>query len=159
MHKGYVTAGYRGKGKDVGLFVHLSGSTILSPDPNRKVLVCSVEEAIKLGADGISIHVNLGAEDDDVMLRDLGTVSTHCTNWSIPLLAMMYTRGKKIKDEYDVEVVKIAARVAEELGADLVKVNFTGSSESFAKVVDGCSIPILIAGGEKAESTVDILRN
>jgi fructose-bisphosphate aldolase / 2-amino-3,7-dideoxy-D-threo-hept-6-ulosonate synthase len=159
LHKGIVLSGHRGFGKDLGLFIHLSGSTVLSPDPNHKVLVCTVEEAIKLGADGVSIHVNLGAEDDVEMLKDFGTIGKLCNDWGMPLLAMMYTRGRKIKAEDDVESVKIAARVANELGADMVKVTFTGDSESFSKVVDGCSIPVLIAGGEKAKSTRDVLMN
>jgi predicted phospho-2-dehydro-3-deoxyheptonate aldolase len=159
MHKGIVSSGHRGHGKDVGLFIHLSGSTILSPDSNRKVLVCSVEEAIRLGADGVSIHVNLGAEDEAAMLKDFGMVGKLCYDWGMPLLAMMYTRGKQIKNEHDVEAVKLAARVANELGADMVKVTFTGDAESFSQVTAGCSIPVLIAGGEKAKSTRDVLQN
>lgn len=159
LHKGNVVEGHRGKGQDVGLFVHLSASTMLSPMSNHKVLVCTVEEALKLGADGISIHVNIGTDHDSQMLKDFGKVGKKCAEWGMPLLAMMYTRGPKIKNEYDVENVKIAARVASELGADMVKVSFTGDVESFSKVVDGCSIPVLIAGGEKAKSTKDILNN
>ncbi|HOJ63521.1 MAG TPA: 2-amino-3,7-dideoxy-D-threo-hept-6-ulosonate synthase [Spirochaetota bacterium] len=159
LHKGIVKAGHRQRGKDVGLFLHLSASTILSPDPNQKVLICTVEEAIKLGADGISIHINLGAETDYEMLKDFGKIGKECSDWGMPLLAMMYTRGKKIPNEFDVEAVKLAARVANELGADMVKVNFTGDTESFMKVVEGCSIPVLIAGGEKAKNTKDILKN
>ena len=126
LHKGNVTSGHRGKGKDVGLLLHLSASTALSPDPNHKVLVCTVEEAIKLGADGVSIHINIGAEDDSKMFEDFGKIGKLCSEWAMPLIAMMYTRGKKIQNEYDVEHVKLAARVANELGADMVKVNFTG---------------------------------
>ena len=59
-HKGLVIEGHRRKGRDIGLIIHLSASTALSPYPNAKTLVCSVEEAIKLGADGVSIHVNIG---------------------------------------------------------------------------------------------------
>lgn len=159
MHKGNVTAGHRGKGNDVGLFIHLSASTVISPNPLLKVLVCTVEEAIKLGADGISIHVNIGAESDYQMLNDFGQVGKCCSDWGMPLLAMMYTRGPKIDNEYDVNHVKLAARVASELGADMVKVNFTGDEETFCQVIEGCSIPVLIAGGEKAKSTRDILNN
>jgi DhnA family fructose-bisphosphate aldolase class Ia len=54
MHKGIVRAGHRGAGRDVGLIIHLSGGTSMSPDPNAKELVCSVEEAIRLGADAVS---------------------------------------------------------------------------------------------------------
>ena len=159
IHKGIVRAGHRGRGKDVGLIVHLSGSTQLSPDPNSKVLVCTVEEAIKLGADGVSIHVNIGADDEKDMLRDFGEVSKHCQTWGMPLLAMMYTRGKNITNQHDAEVVKHAARVAAELGADLVKVNYTGDPDSFRTVVEGCSVPVLIAGGEKAENDYDVFEN
>ena len=158
MHKGMVQAGHRGGGRDVGLVVHLSAGTSLSPDPNAKVPVCTVEEAIKLGADAVSIHVNVGAETDADMLRDFGDVSQSCMIWGMPLLAMVYTRGPKIESEYDVKYVKHAARLGAELGADIVKVNYTGSPESFRDVVAGCPVPVVIAGGEKAETDEDLLR-
>ncbi len=159
IHKGIVKDGHRGQGSDIGMIMHLSASTDLSPDPNSKVLVCTVEEAIQLGADAISIHVNLGAEDEKEMLKDFGNISRQCVHWGMPLLAMVYTRGKKIKSESDVVVVKHAARLASELGADLVKVKYTGSKETFAQVVEGCSIPVFIAGGEKAKNDTDVLTN
>ena len=157
IHKGLVEAGHRRSGKDVGLIIHLSASTCMAPDPNCKVLVCSVEEAIKLGADAVSIHVNIGAEDEKSMLKDLGHVVRKATEWGMPLLAMMYMRGPKVKNGYDVSVVKHAARVGAELGADIVKVNYTGSPESFREVVEGCFVPVVIAGGEKMETDQDIL--
>jgi predicted phospho-2-dehydro-3-deoxyheptonate aldolase len=158
MHKGVVRAGHRGTGKDVGLIIHLSGGTSLSPDPNAKELVCTVEEAIKLGADAVSVHINLGAETDKEMLRQLGHISERCLLWQMPLVAMMYTRGSKIKNEYDVNNVKHAARVGAELGADIVKVVYTGSVESFKDVVNGCPVPVVIAGGPKMNSDEDIFR-
>jgi len=158
MHKGMVRAGHRGKGKDVGLIIHLSGGTSMSPDPNAKELVCTVEEAIKLGADAVSIHINLGAETDKEMLRQLGDVSRQCMEWQIPLVAMMYTRGPKIKSEYDVNNVKHAARVGAELGADIVKVVYTGSIDSFAEVVEGCPVMVVIAGGPKMGSDEEIFK-
>jgi len=156
MHKGMVRSGHRGTGRDIGLIVHLSGGTVLSPDPNAKELVCTVEEAIKLGADAVSVHINLGAETDRDMLRQLGYVSERCLEWQIPLVAMMYTRGAKIKNEYDLKNIKHAARVGAELGADIVKCVYTGSVESFAEVVEGCPVPVVIAGGEKMDSDEDI---
>lgn len=156
-HVGLALYGHRGYGKDIGLIIHLSASTILAPDPHYKVLVNSVERAIKMGADAVSVHVNLGSENEAEMLKDLGRVSQECEEWGMPLLAMMYTRGPKIQNEYDVKVVKHAARVAAELGADIVKVNYTGSVETFKEVVEGCFIPVVIAGGEKLETDRDIL--
>jgi len=158
-HLGLPLHGHRRSGKDIGLILHLSGSTVWSPDPNAKILVNSVQMALKMGADAVSIHVNIGAESEAEMLRDLGQVSVDCIEWGMPLLAMMYTRGKKLKSESDPEAVSHAARIAAELGANLVKVTYTGSARSFRKVIKGCPIPVLIAGGEKAESDRDVFDN
>jgi len=158
IHKGIVANGHRGRGKDIGLIVHLSGSTSMSPDPSAKVPVCTVEEAIRLGADAVSIHINLGAPTDDTMLAHLADVARRCADWGMPLLAMMYPRGAKITSEFDVKFVKHAARVAAELGADVVKVNYTGSPQTFEEVVDGCLIPVVIAGGEKMETDEQVLQ-
>ena len=158
LHKGIVTAGHRGSGQDIGLIVHLSGSTVMGPDPNEKVLVTAVEEAIRLGADAVSIHVNLGAPTEAAMLLQAGRVARKCTDWGMPLLAMMYARGEKIKSPFDVKYVKHAARVAAELGADLVKVVYTGAVRSFREVVAGCPVPVVIAGGEKMESDRELLQ-
>ncbi|MFZ7125734.1 MAG: 2-amino-3,7-dideoxy-D-threo-hept-6-ulosonate synthase [Desulfobacterales bacterium] len=156
-HKGLVEAGHRGEGKDIGLIVHLSASTSLSVYPNAKTLVCTVEEAIKLGADAVSIHVNLGNGGEKEMLNDFGRISYDARNWGMPLLAMIYPRGEKIRDEFDVKVIKHAARVGAEMGADLIKVSYTGSPDTFREVVAGCSKPVVIAGGPKMDSDRDIL--
>ncbi len=156
LHKGVVGFGHRGYGKDVGLIVHLSASTSLAPDPNEKVLVCTVEEAIKLGADAVSIHINIGSKTEAEQLRKMGEISKICGEWGMPLLAMMYPRGEGI-DQFSEKAVSLAARVGAELGADIVKTNFTGSVESFKKVVRGCPVPIVVAGGPKMSSDEDIL--
>jgi class I fructose-bisphosphate aldolase len=70
---------------------------------------------------------------------------------------MIYPRGERIKDEYDVNAVKHAARVGHEMGADIVKVSYTGSVDTFKEVVSGCSIPVVIAGGPKMDSDREIL--
>ncbi len=157
MHKGMPRSSHRGYGRDVGLVIHLSAGTSLSPDPNAKELVCTVEEAIRIGADAVSIHVNLGADTESVMLRQLGMISSKCDHWQMPLLVMIYTRGRNIKNSCDVNYVKHSARVAAELGADIVKVPYTGSMESFAEVVQGCPIPVVIAGGPKINTDRDVL--
>ncbi|KZX14546.1 2-amino-3,7-dideoxy-D-threo-hept-6-ulosonate synthase [Methanobrevibacter curvatus] len=157
MHKGIVSQGHRGYGSDIGLIIHLSASTSLAPDPNDKVLVTSVEKAIQLGADAVSVHVNIGSDTESKMLQELGEVAETCSYWGIPLLAMMYPRGQKIKDETDVQLVKHAARVGSELGVDIVKTNYTGSPESFKEVVDGALVPVIIAGGPKVETDEELL--
>ncbi len=157
IHKGLVEGGHRRRGKDVGLIIHLSGSTVLSPFPNAKTLVCTVEEAIKLGADAVSIHVNIGNGSEKEMLSDLGLVCRHARDWGMPVLAMMYPRGEKIRNEYDAGVIKHVARLGAELGADIIKVSYTGSVESFREVVRGCPVPVVIAGGPKMNSDREIL--
>ncbi|MFN3527982.1 MAG: fructose-bisphosphate aldolase, partial [Candidatus Altarchaeaceae archaeon] len=102
LHKGIVKAGHRGYGKDIGLIIHLSAGTPYV-NSTRKILVTTVKEAIRLGADAVSIHVNVGGENEDEMLRDLGKVADECEEYGIPLLAMMYPRGENIKNEYDVK--------------------------------------------------------
>ncbi|MDR3291725.1 MAG: 2-amino-3,7-dideoxy-D-threo-hept-6-ulosonate synthase [Methanobrevibacter sp.] len=157
MHKGIVSQGHRGYGNDIGLIIHLSASTSLSPDPNNKVLVTSVEKAIQLGADAVSVHVNIGSETEAKMLQELGEVAETCSQWGIPLLAMMYPRGERITNENDVEMVKHAARVGSELGVDIVKTNYTGSPETFEEVVEGAIVPVVIAGGPKVNTNKELL--
>jgi len=158
LHKGIVFAGHRGYGKDIGLILHISASTNLGPDPLNKVLVASVEEGIKLGADAISIHVNVGAENEPEMLQALGAVAMECEEWGMPLLAMMYPRGPKVRSEHDAEMVKHAARVGAELGADVIKTNYTGDPDSFKEVVRSCPVPVIIAGGPKANTDEEVLQ-
>lgn len=159
MHSGMVGAGHRQSGKDIGLIIHLSGATDLAPDPNRKVLVCTVERALKMGADGVSIHINIGADDEPAMLQDASLAVEKSRTWGIPLIAMMYPRGKKIKDENDPEAVNIAVRAGVELGADIVKTNYPGDIDSFKNIVMGVRhIPVIIAGGPKVDTTADLFQ-
>jgi len=159
MHSGMVSTGHRQYGKDIGLIIHLSGATNLAPDPDRKVLVCSVERALKMGADGVSIHINIGANEEPEMLQDASKTIEKSREWGIPLIAMMYPRGTKIKNENDPEVVNIAVRVGVELGADVIKTNYTGDIDSFKDIVNGVShVPIIIAGGPKMDSISDLFQ-
>jgi len=143
---------------NAGLIIHLSGITVRCPDPNNKVQIGSVDDAVRLGADAVSVHVNVGAKQEDSMLATLGKVACDCDDFGMPLLAMMYPRGPNIKDSHDFEVVAHAARLGAELGADIIKTNYTGDAESFKAVVDSCHVPVIIAGGPKAETTRDVLQ-
>ena len=142
----------------IGILVHYSGSTSLSTTPNRKMLTGSVEEALKLGADGVSLHINIGGKEEPEMLEQLGKVSYDCHKWDMPLLAMMYPRGENIKNPHDPEIVAHVARIGAECGADIVKTLYTGSVDSFAKVVKSTPVPVVIAGGPKAKTDMDVLK-
>lgn len=158
MHKGIVEAGHRGGGRDIGLIIHLSGGTILAPDPNAKVQVTTVKEAVRLGADAVSVHVNVGAGNEPDMLHNLGMLAEECREYGLPLLAMMYARGAKVAGEHDVKYIKHVARIGAELGADIIKTVYTGDKKSFKEVIDGCPVPVVIAGGPKIESEADLFK-
>ncbi len=76
MHKGMIPHGHRTSGHDVGLILHLSASTDIGVNSQSKVLVATVEDGLKLGADAISIHINVGAQEEPQMLADAGRVSS-----------------------------------------------------------------------------------
>jgi fructose-bisphosphate aldolase/2-amino-3,7-dideoxy-D-threo-hept-6-ulosonate synthase len=155
VHKGIIRSLQRLP--KVGIIMHLSGSTNLGPSPNRKILVSGVEEAIRLGADAVSLHINIGNSDEPGMLSDLGSVSDECDKWAMPLITMMYPRGENIKNPHDTATVAHVVRIGAELGADLVKTLYTGDSESFKTVIRGCPVPVVIAGGPKSETDRDVL--
>ncbi len=142
---------------DSGLIVHVSASTNLGGKPLLKVGVCTLEEAIRLGADAVSTHINIGAEEEDRMLEFLGTLSEQCDSYGIPLVTMMYPRGPNIKNEHEFEVVSHAARIGAELGADIVKTVYTGDVDSFRKVVRSCPVPVVVAGGPKMTNDLEVL--
>lgn len=140
-----------------GLIVHVSASTKLGNKPNLKVGVCRVEEAIRLGADAVSAHINIGSEEEDKMLEFLGALADQCDSFGMPLLAMMYPRGPNIRNENEFDVVSHAARIGAELGADVVKTVYTGDQESFRRVVRSCPVPIVVAGGPRMRSDMEVL--
>lgn len=155
VHKGIAK---HVEANNTGLIVMLSGMSNLSPNLNAKVQVCSVQEAIRLGADAVSVHVNVGAQDEDKMLSNLGKVAEECDLFGMPLLAMMYPRGPKIQNEHAPDVVAHAARIGAELGADIIKANFTGNIDTFKGVIESCPVPVVIAGGPKCKTSEEILQ-
>jgi predicted phospho-2-dehydro-3-deoxyheptonate aldolase len=159
MHKGIVKDCYINCPKTSGLIIHLSASTSLSVDPDHKVLITTPEEALKLGADAVSVHVNIGSEHEYQMLLDTGLVSKQCEELGLPLLAMMYPRGKNIHNQYDADLIAHVCRVGAEMGADVVKTNYTGDPDSFKRVVRGCPVPVLAAGGLRTSTDLELLEN
>jgi len=155
LHKGIAK---RVDVESAGLIVHLSAISNLTPNCQNKVQVCTVQEAVRLGADAVSVHINVGAQDEHAMLTILGRVADECDLYGMPLLAMMYPRGPKIQNEHDATAVAHAARIGAELGADIIKTNYTGNIETFKQVMEGCPVPIIIAGGPKAETAQEVLQ-
>ncbi|MEV4511733.1 2-amino-3,7-dideoxy-D-threo-hept-6-ulosonate synthase [Dactylosporangium sp. NPDC049525] len=147
LHKGSVRRVDPRRFSDIALIVHLSASTAQAADPDAKYLVASVEEALRLGADAVSVHVNLGSRDERQQVADLGSVADACDRWNVPLLAMMYPRGPQVRDARDPELVAHAAILAADLGADIVKTVHVGSAAAMADLTAACPVPVIVAGG------------
>ncbi|GHH19719.1 2-amino-3,7-dideoxy-D-threo-hept-6-ulosonate synthase [Streptomyces lanatus] len=133
--------------RDCSLIVHLSASTAHAADADAKVLVGDVEEAIQLGADAVSVHVNIGSDTESRQLADLGTVADTARRWGVPLLAMVYPRGPRISDPHNPALLSHVVNVAADLGASLAKTTWAEPLERMADVVESCPIPVLVAGG------------
>jgi class I fructose-bisphosphate aldolase len=159
IHKGEVAAGHRGRGKDVGLIVHMSSSTRFSDDNNDKVIVCSVKEAVALGADAVSIQFQPESGKEKQSFEKLAAIVDQSNAYGIPLLAMICPCGSKNKKgkESDTEYVAQCVRLADELGVDIVSVNYTGSQKTFKNVVAACKIPVVVSDGPKMDSDKELL--
>jgi 2-amino-4,5-dihydroxy-6-oxo-7-(phosphooxy)heptanoate synthase len=157
LHKGSVRHIRHTCFGTMSLIIHLSASSYHAADPDAKYIVTGVEEALALGADAVSVHVNLGSVDERRQIADLGAVAGSCDKWNVPLLAMVYPRGPRITNPHDPELVAHAAILAADLGADIVKTLYPGSPADMAEVAAACPIPVIVAGGSRAESTDQVL--
>lgn len=144
--------------QSMGLILHLSGATRLTREPDWKTQLSSVKLAMRLGADAASVHINVGSEHEQHMLDQFSRILDECDEYGMPTLAMMYPRGPGIQNEHAYEVVSHAARLGYEIGADIVKTNFTGDTDSFRKVVKSVKVPVVVAGGPKAGSESEALQ-
>ncbi|WP_431039037.1 2-amino-3,7-dideoxy-D-threo-hept-6-ulosonate synthase [Streptomyces sp. P6-2-1] len=133
------------------LVVHLSASTAHGPDTNAKVLVGDVEEAVRLGADAVSVHVNIGSDTEGGQLADLGAVASACERFGMPLMAMIYPRGPRVSDPADPALVSHVVNIAADLGVDIVKTVLAAPPERMAEVIASSPLPVVVAGGGQAE--------
>ncbi|MET8040397.1 2-amino-3,7-dideoxy-D-threo-hept-6-ulosonate synthase [Micromonospora sp. NPDC005215] len=156
LHKGALRYVDGAAFADMSLIVHLSAGTTRAPDPDLKYLVTSVEEAVRLGADAVSVHVNLGADAESRQIIDLAEVARACDAWNVPLLAMMYPRGPRISDPRDPELIAHAVALAVDLGADIVKTVAPVTAAELRDVTRGCPVPVIVAGGPLRESAAEL---
>ena len=142
-----------------GYVVHVNASTTIGPDENDKRVTCTVEEAVRVGADAVSFHINVGSNHEPEQIEDLAALTEDASRLGIPVLAMAYARGPDV-DGSDPEALGHAVRLAEELGADIVKTGYSGDADSFGHVVESTRLPVVIAGGSKGtdRETVEAVR-
>ena len=141
---------------DTSLIVHLSASTARAADPDAKFLVATVDEAVRLGADAVSVHVNLGCETEARQIADLARTAEACERWNLPLLAMVYPRGPRMGNGRHPDLVAHAVTIAADLGADMVKTVLPEPVSALGDITRGCPIPVLVAGGASAAATDDL---
>ncbi len=129
--------------------VHLSAGSQLGPSAHHKVLIGTVEEAIRRGADGVSVHINLGNPNEPEMLKDFGTVGDACSEWQVPLLAMVYVRGHADAPPAGDPAIAHAARIAAELGADIIKIPAPEDDRILSEITSSVPVPVVVAGGNR----------
>ncbi len=151
LHKGVALKYFGEYAGKVPLVLKLNGRTNIVPkDEVYSSPVASVRDAVAMGADAIGYTLYVGSPSEARMFNEFGSIEQEARDFGMPVIVWAYPRGKYVADEKSVESVSYAARVALELGADIVKVNYTGSVESFKKVVHAAQeCHVISAGGSK----------
>lgn len=154
--------------------INLTTSTIRSNHTFKRLSI-PLKSAIAFGCTAVAVHVNVTDVEEGEMIRSLANVSCECQEYGIPLMAIIYARKRAldgVDDNYLLlkekdncqytSIIAHACRIAVELGADIIKTNYTGSKDGFEKVVYAAGdVPIIIAGGSyvEEEKLLDDLRN
>jgi len=136
------------------LILKLNGHTRLHPDEDPySPQLCTVAKAIELGANAIGYTIFVGSEYEAKMMQEFSQIEDEAHKNNLNVIAWMYPRGKSVKgQETSKDIVAYAARLGLELGADYVKVPYTGDKESFAWVVKSAGkTGVLAQGGVKKE--------
>jgi len=151
IHKGVAYHYLENYSGQFPLIIKLNGRTSIVPkDSIYSSPVGTVKEAVALGADAIGYTLYVGSPSEAKMFRDFGAIRAECEEYGMPTIVWAYPRGMHIKDEKDPATIAYAARVALELGADVVKVNYTGSPDTFKGVVEAAQkCKVISAGGSK----------
>jgi len=154
-----------GKGRPA-LVVRLDTTNIwrkgtLARAPGYWEPVCEPLEALKMGADAAVCFLLQGWEDDEREGYNLSQITrwaAECNELGLPLIIEPLPIQPRVQNQNSAEEVILGARMATELGASLLKVNYTGDQESFAQVVKACHIPVLMRGGPKTATELEYLQ-
>jgi DhnA family fructose-bisphosphate aldolase class Ia len=126
-----------------------------------QLLTGSVEQALRNGADAVVPTFFLGEPYESKTLPMLGAISDECNKLGMPLCAEVFPVGgpeaEPYNGPYSLDDMRVTVRVASEIGADFIKTWYSGDSTSFRKIVAYSTIPVLIAGGPKANSNLQVL--
>jgi fructose-bisphosphate aldolase/2-amino-3,7-dideoxy-D-threo-hept-6-ulosonate synthase len=157
MSKGMIRIAEPSFSPTTSLALLLSASADPSGGRPHVVNIADVEEALALGADAVVLFTALGGENEAGMLEILSDVGRQCAALGMPFIAeaefpTTYASVEELKQQYGFEYLRRNVRLCAELGADIVKTNWPGDQESFAKLVAAANgIPVVLAGGSRLE--------
>ncbi|MFC7138769.1 class I fructose-bisphosphate aldolase [Halosimplex aquaticum] len=120
----------------------------------------SLEQADRAGADAVKVCVIYGRENPDVLgdnLEFAARVAAEGRNHDLSVVLEPTLWGPRITDDLDASFIEQAGRIGSELGPDMLKLYYPGSSEAFEPVVANSPCPVYVAGGPKAERDHDVL--
>lgn len=148
LHKGIAEKYYDGS---IPLILKLNGKTNLTKSEPISRQVCSVEHALSLGASAVGYTIYIGSAFEHEMLAEFGKIQEEAHAKGIAAIAWVYPRGSAIQNDTTKEIVSYAARVALELGADAVKIKYTGDPASFSWAIKSAGkVRVFMSGGPKA---------
>ncbi len=137
------------------IILRVSGGTSMAgKDLADEGLTTSIEEIIRLNVSAVGVSVFVGSDYEKQTLLNLSNMVNLCENYGIPVMAVTAV-GKEL-DKRDARYLALSCRIAAELGARVVKTYWC--EEGFEKVVKGCPVPVVMAGGPKCESETDVFK-
>ena len=156
FQKGVAERYYDGR---LPLIVKVNGKTSLPKGEPISRQVCTVDHAVSLGAKGVGYTIYLGSRLESEMLAEFGRIQEQAHEKGVAAIAWIYPRGEAVQDDTSREVVAYAARTGLELGADAVKIKYTGDPVSFSWAVRSAGgVRVFMSGGPKAPTDDDFLR-
>lgn len=158
VQKGIAQKYYQGDFRQIPLIVKLNGKDkILQGEPFAP-LICSVEEAVELGASAVGYTIYLGSAHEPEMFEIFGKIVEEAHDRDLPVVSWVYPRGAAVQSDTSPEITAYAARAALELGADLAKIKYCGSQECFAWAVKSAGrCKVVLSGGPKTEKLEEFL--
>jgi putative autoinducer-2 (AI-2) aldolase len=129
------------------------GSSMVGKNLANEVLTTSIEEILRLNVSAAGISVFIGSEHEKETLHNLATLVNQCERYGIPVMAVTAV-GKEL-ERRDARYLGLCCRIAAELGARVVKTYWCG--KDFDKVVSGCPVPVIMAGGPKCDTEHEVL--
>ncbi len=133
------------------------GATVLKEDLSHEALTTSIQDAVRLNVSAVAMSVFVGAPHEHESLVHLSELVDQGEEYGIPVMAITAV-GKEL-EKRDARYLALACRVSAEIGAHLVKTYYC---EDFGKVVEGCPVPLVVAGGPKLDSeraALELARN